>query len=974
VSCSLQNPFKGEKRYVMFRSSSIRVLLVAVFAVLISSQSLFGQAGRTGALRGKVTDPTGAVIPGVVITAKSADGQMLTTTSGGDGSYQFKEMLPGQYTLTISAQGFAPYTKTGVIVAAGRAQALDLPLQIEVVEQKIDVQDQGNTVDTASANNSNTVVLRGKDLDALSDDPDELQNELQALAGPSAGPNGGQMYIDGFTGGQLPPKSAIREIRINQNPFSAQYDKLGMGRIEIFTKPGTDKYHGQLEFNENNAIFNARNPFISNKPDYHTEQIEGNVGGPAGKKASFFLSGQTRRIGDVGVVSPRCGTFVLPECAQTSVSNPRTRTNISPRFDYQVSASNTLTTRYQFFDQSEQNDGIGQTTNRINLPSLGYNLDSTEHTVQIADTQIFGAKLVNETRFQYLRDHSEQIPLSTAPELSVAGIFGAGGNSSGHVVSGGDHYEFQNYTSVVFGNHSARFGGRLRVNNVSDQNFSNFNGTFSYPSLSAFVNNQPNQFTIAHGVPLITNSYVDAGLYAEDDWKARPNLTVSYGLRFETQNDIHDHSDFAPRVGVAWGVGKKGSTPKTVVRAGFGIFYDRFTQNLVLQAERLNGSNEQLFVVSNPNFGPSNIPSSFAGFTGRPSTVYRIDPNLRAPYLMQTAVGVEHQLTKAAKLSLTYINSRGLHQLFTNNINAPLPGTFPGNSVCPLGCSVGNIYEYQSEGIFKQNQLITNLNMRVSTAVSLFGFYSLSYANSDTSGSGSFPTNPYNPSADYGRAGFDVRNRLFIGGSFQVPYGLRLSPFIIASSGQPYNITIPEDLSGTSIFNARPGLAVGSPGCPALSTTNASCFFIPAVGQAYTPIPINYGQGPAYFSVNLRVAKSFGLGPLLERAGGGQRPGGGGGGDRREGGFGGFGGGEGMRGMFGGRPNNHRYNLTFSAQAFNLFNRENLSVPVGVLSPQGNSDFGQSLSLAGIGGPGSGGGGSSQAANRRISLQVQFSF
>ena len=391
----LQNPFKGEKRYVMFRSSSIRVFLVAVFTVLICSQSLFGQAGRSGTLRGKVTDPTGAVIPGVVITAKSADGQMLTTTSGGDGTYQFKAMPPGQYTLTISAQGFAPYTKTGVMVAAGRPLALDLPLQIEVVEQKVDVQDEGNTVDTASANNSNTVVLRGKDLDALSDDPDELQNELQALAGPSAGPNGGQMYIDGFTGGQLPPKSAIREIRINQNPFSAQYDKLGMGRIEIFTKPGTDKYHGQLEFNENNAIFNARNPFISNKPDYHTEQIEGNVGGPAGKKASFFLSGQTRRIGDVGVVSPRCGTFVLPECAQTSVSNPRTRTNISPRFDYQVSASNTLTTRYQFFDQSEQNDGIGQTTNRINLPSLGYNLDSTEHTVQIADTQIFGAKLVN---------------------------------------------------------------------------------------------------------------------------------------------------------------------------------------------------------------------------------------------------------------------------------------------------------------------------------------------------------------------------------------------------------------------------------------------------------------------------------------------------------------------------------------------------------------------------------------------------
>jgi carboxypeptidase family protein len=952
------------RRFHTFRDVAVLLLLFA-----FAASAAFAQTA--GSLHGKVADPSGAVIPGATVTVKSSTGQTATATSSGDGSYDVKNLAPGQYSVSVSAQGFAPYSKGPVEISAGRAQLLDIPLQIEVVQEKVNVESEGNTLDTAPSNNANTVVLKGKDLDALSDDPDELQNELQALAGPSAGPNGGQMYIDGFTAGQLPPKSAIREIRINQNPFSAQYDKLGYGRIEIFTKPGSDKFHGQLEFNENNSIFNSRNPFSSEKPDYHSEQYEGNFGGPLGKKASFFIDGQRRNINDVAIVNPQCGGFVLSECADVNVPNPHTRTNFSPRLDYQLSNTNTFTARYQFWNNHEDNNGVGQSGSTPALPSLALTSDETEHTVQVSDTQVFGTKIVNETRFQYNRDSSDQTPLSTAPQLSVPGSFTTGGNSAGHVVNQENHYEIQNYTSYILGNHSMRFGGRLRISQASDLLASNFNGTFTYPTIDAFVNNQPNQFSITTGQPLISDTFLDLGVYAEDDWKARPNLTFSYGLRYETQSDIHDYTDFAPRVGVAWGLGRKGATPKTVLRAGYGIFYDRFPQSLVLQAERLNGTTQQSYIVSSPTFGPNNIPTSFSGLAGVPSNVYRIDPNLRAPYVLQSAVGIEQQLTKTTKLSLTYLNARGLHQLFTNNINAPFPGTFPANPVCPLGCSAGRIYDYQSEGIFKQNQLMTNINMRVGPNLSIFGFYSLSFANSDTSGAGSFPTDPYDPTADYGRAAFDVRNRIFIGGTFVAPFGLRLSPFVFANSGQPYNITIPQDILGTSIFNARPGLAVGSAGCPVLSTTLPSCFFIPNPGQAYSPIPINFGQGPANVSVNLRVSKTVGLGPVMEGTTG--RRGGGGGGDRAHdhGGFGGFGGG-GRGGFFGGGGGtDHRYNLTFSVGARNLFNRQNLAAPVGVLSQPciagQDCSFGHSISIAG--GPFG-----SQASNRRVDMQVQFSF
>src|SRR5581483_6918773 len=210
--------------------------------LLCSGTIVFAQAD-SGSIRGTVTDPSGAAVVDATVQAVTPDDQTITTKSNRSGIYEFKGLAAGTYSITATAKGFQSYA-SGVSVVAAQAQKLDIPLTIAVEEEKVQVNDQSTNVDVNPTDNASSIVLRGKDLDALSDDPDELQSDLEALAGPSAGPNGGQMYIDGFTAGQLPPKSAIREIRINQNPFSAEYDKLGYGRIEIFTKPGTDQWHG----------------------------------------------------------------------------------------------------------------------------------------------------------------------------------------------------------------------------------------------------------------------------------------------------------------------------------------------------------------------------------------------------------------------------------------------------------------------------------------------------------------------------------------------------------------------------------------------------------------------------------------------------------------------------------------------------------------------------------------------------------
>src|SRR5579871_329258 len=210
--------------------AAIKQIASALLLPLALSALCLAQTG--GALRGQVTDPSGAIIPGATVVMSPASGSPITTQSDAQGLYEFKSLPAGKYSLTVAAAGFTMYQNDNVVVA-DKPLRLNIPMTIEVETQKVQVSDTAPTIDVNPASNAGAITISGKELEALPDDPDELESDLQALAGPSAGPNGGQMYIDGFTAGQLPPKSSIREIRINQNPFSSEYDKLGYGRIEI---------------------------------------------------------------------------------------------------------------------------------------------------------------------------------------------------------------------------------------------------------------------------------------------------------------------------------------------------------------------------------------------------------------------------------------------------------------------------------------------------------------------------------------------------------------------------------------------------------------------------------------------------------------------------------------------------------------------------------------------------------------------
>jgi Carboxypeptidase regulatory-like domain len=1033
--------------------------------LLVPAASLAQTTG--GTIKGQITDSSNSAIPGADVSINSGKAVSKKVGTDENGTYTAAGLAPGNYTVTVTKFGFANFTSKSISVAAGKIQSYDVHLELQASKQEVTVaSDAVGSVSVDPSNNAGQLVLKGTDLDALPDDPDDLAADLQALAGPSAGPNGGQIYIDGFTGGNLPPKSSIREIRINSNPFSAEYDQLGFGRIEILTKPGTDRFRGSVNFNDSDGVFNSRNPYLGNSsstalgstgastalnsnPSFQSKYYGGNLGGPMGKKASFFVDFNRREIDDNAIINATVlNSAFVPSVYSNAIPTPNRNTEASLRMDYQINKNNTLVARYSFQEARQNDAGIGT----FSLPSTGYTTVSPESRLQLTETMVLGAKVVNETRFQFLNDRSTQDGPNGIPALVVSQAFTGGGAQVGRSWDTQRHYETQNYTSIAEGTHAIKFGVRVRTVSDDSESQSNFGGSFTFSGVSSAAvlgaNNQPivpgidcsqsvnqgnaacqsitslesyrralvlptlgftpaqvclyggcpYQFSLTTGTPYLHVNETDAGLFLMDDWRFRPNLTLSAGVRYELQNHLGDHSDVAPRLGFAWspGSGKTGRA-KTVIRGGGGIFYSRFTEASILNAERFNGATQVSYVLTDPTFYP-NVPTlsqlqqlvaAQGSSTTSHNTVtkYVVDPNLRTPTIFEGSIAVERQLPYNSTLSVNYLVNHTDHVFRSVNINTPLPNTYTlgtaGSGTYPYGAAAGGIYEYQSTGTYNQNQLITSLNSRVNSNISITAFYVFAHANSNTDGIGTFPSSQYTIGNDYGRASNDVRNRFTLLGSILTRYGIRVSPTIMAQTGQPFNITVGDDLNGDLLLTDRPAFAPASAcgtGNQYIKCTKFGDFNL-RPGPNDTIIPRNYGQGPGSFTANVRLSKTWGFGEQVTRprgngggGGGGLGPGGmppgmgggpGGGGGGRGGGGGGPRGGGGGGG--GGDTTNKRYNLTFSVEARNALNHVNPGQYTGnLLSPL----FGESNSL-GSGGFGPPGG---QTNNRRITLSLRFTF
>jgi len=525
-----------------------------------------------------VTDEFGGVIVGATVSAVDPNGVEKTATTNGDGAYAVNGLAPGKYTVRVKAKGFGDYEQADVELTVGRAQQLNIILKVTIEQQKVTVTPEGAGVSTDPDNNLGAIVLKGADLDALPDDPDDLVAALQALAGPAAGPNGGQIFIDGFTGGRMPPLASIREIRINSNPYSAEYDRPGFGRIEILTKPGTDQFRGQASFSFNNQALNSRNPFAPTRPPYLSRQYGGNLSGPISKKkASFFFDFEKRDINDDAIIN---ATILDPALNIVSFSQtvplPNRRTEFSPRIDYQINAKNTLVARYEY-EHSRNSTGVGT----FSLPSRLYNTFSTQQTARLTETAILNKKTVNETRFQFNHQVTGDTANNSIPTISVQDAFTGGGSQIGLASNQQNRWELANTTSLALGRQTIRFGARVRGIHITSLSPNNFGGTWTFagtrrpgqttgltsiqsyqiteqglqqlltPAQIRAAGGGATQFSIATGNPQATVGQIDFGGFVQDDWKYRPNLMLSFGLRYENQNNISSNLNFARRVSFA---------------------------------------------------------------------------------------------------------------------------------------------------------------------------------------------------------------------------------------------------------------------------------------------------------------------------------------------------------------------------------------------------------------------------------------
>ncbi len=1032
------------------------LLLILALPAALAAQTSITQSGT---LKGTVTDQLGSLVIDAKVSLKNARGITVTANSNSSGVYEFRRVEPGTYELRVVAPGFNIFEEKEIEIRAREITTVNAQLSIAIEEQQVTVDDRN--ISTDSDNNANAVVLRGKELEALPNDPQALAAALQAMAGPTDPENGAQIKVDGFSNGQIPPKEAIREVRINNNPFSAENEFPGFSGIEIFTQPGADKWHGGFSFDFNDESLNSRNPFTTFRAPYQQRGYQGSISGPIiPKRASFsFFLGRYYSDGNSTVNATTLDLVTLkPVVVNQSFVTPDINSWGNGRIDFKINKVHTIVGRFSFNKGTQDLQGIGG----FALPSRAYRGDRSNFVIQITETALLNEKTVNETRFQYIRNRFEQSSVLDAFALNVLESFQGGGSQIGLASNKQSRMELQNFTSWTSGNHFLKVGARVRHVNIDSISPGNFGGSYTFgggfgPTLDendqiipgpdgkpqiveissleryrrtlAFsrlglsgaairlLGGGPTQFSIAGGNPEAEVKQTDVSFYFQDEWKVRPNLTLSPGLRYENQNNIHSPYNFAPRIAFAWspvfGGGKKttaaakpaapatapaaastattaakpaapatGATtttataaapapatpapapapagpPKMVFRGAVGLFYNRVSEDLTLNVTRFDGVNQQQFLVADPavlDLFPLVPPVELLDAFSQPQIRRDIADDFVTWRSLRFMFTMERTLPKNVKLSLTYWHSRTHHTQRMVNINAPLAGTFiPGNPDSGER-PLGN----DAGNIFQYQSngrsVSNSFNANINGTlmkINFWGGYSLNKARTTDQGQSGNPFDPYDFSNEWARSPFGGLNFGYFGGSYQAPRNFTVNVFGIANSGNPFNITTGRDTNGDTFFSERPAFATDLNEPGVVVTPYGALDPTPSPGQ--TIIPRNLGRGPGFVIVTMSLGKAFKFGPAIEPKT--PPPGAARTTDAAA-----------AQTPPKPPPVQRPYTLAFSVNVTNLFNRTNEGTPIGNMSspyflksPSGSSNF--------FFGPGGG-----SSGNRVISLRVRFSF
>ena len=743
-------------------------------------------------ISGTLLDPSGAAIAKAQVNLLGADGKSITqATSDNSGVFRFSGVAAGSYSLDCQAEGFRNL-RLEISVPAKRPGPLRVVLQVDVPTENVTVATGVSVpiVSTETSENQNANTIDRNALDRVPVfDQDYITTMSRFLDDSATGTNGVTLVVNGIeANGPGVTPSAVQEVKINQNPYSARFARPGRARLEIITKGGTPDYHGSLNFLFRDSIFDATNAFATVKPPERRQYYEGSITGPLGhSKHNSFLLALDEDLNDqqaIVVADTVVNGVVTP--VNENVPNPTHHFFGSGRVFHDYDNGDQFWIGYSYEHRSVENQGVGGTT----LPSAGTDLHFLEHEINVSYLHQFSPHWLNQLRFLVGHFDSKVTSISSDPQIAVSGAF-TGGGAQADSRRTEYHFDGTEFATYASGKQTLSFG--IDVPDISRRgldDFTNRQGTYTYGSLSDYMAGVVSTYLLQTGKGHVDFLERTLAGFVEDNIRLRPNFSLYFGLRYYWQNYFHDDSDnFAPRIGFAWA---PTPTSKNVIRGGFGVFYDRTGPSPIGDLLHFNGVNLLRFIVDNP----TSLPPSLVGV---PTSIVTLDPRARIPYSLQYSIGVEHQLTRKSTVSATYAGSRGIDQFRSIDANAPL---VPGAARPVAG--VGQNREIQSDGYLKGNSLELTFRGKVSKYFSGQVQYTFGETDNNTSGITYFPANSYNPNADWGRSDNDRRHKFDLLASSEPTRFFTLGVALSLYSDKPVNVTTGVDNNGDGIINDRP--------------------------------------------------------------------------------------------------------------------------------------------------------------------------
>jgi hypothetical protein len=775
-----------------------RFLVVAAI-LLCTAGPAFAQ--NLFSARGTIVDATGAAVPGLAVTIQKRNGAPVAeTTSGATGNFSFTGLPAGDLVLSVpAASGFA--ARTLPLHLTANITGLKVSVSLAAVSQEVTVGDDQAAVSTDSSANRDTVSVSGTDLRKLPTFDMDYVSTLSSFLDASAGGTGGTtLVVDGVemkSSGVSP--SAIQEVRINNDPYSAEFSRPGRGRIEVTTKPGSPEYHGEFNFLFRDSIFNAKTFPEATRPPEARRLFEGHFTGPVGNKGhtTFIASGEYgQRNTDAAVDALNAVDLSGPVIE--NVFAPQMNSQAAMRVTHDFSPAHRLQVGYNFEYSTNRNSGVGG----LVLPEAGTNNDSREDDAIFNDRIIVTPNLVNQLLITFEKDEDVARSVTNAPAIQVNGYF-TGGGAQADLSRTENTIHLNEVVSWSHGKHYLRFGIQLpQFSKRAVDDHTNRLGTYQFSSLANYgplsTGATPNTFTQQTGPGRGLYWANEFGAFIQDQIKLTPKLQASLGLRYDWQTYVSDNNNLAPRVSLAYAPGKG----KTILRVGSGFFYDRTGGDYPSTFKLHNGFVLDTLQLQNPSY-PIDPKSTFASV---PSNIVREASHLRSPYTIQSSLGIERQLNKKITITATYRNSVQIKSFRSRDANAPiLP---PNPSLTAIYArpnpAVGQIQQIESGGRQLVNALDLSFRGQAGRWFTGQAQYTLSRARNNTGGINRFPEDQYNPNAEWGRANFDRLNTLNILGNINPDHWLTLGINASLLSGTPYNETTGNDDFHTGLNNARP--------------------------------------------------------------------------------------------------------------------------------------------------------------------------